>query len=137
MIDYKNYLDNNTVRQLKDIVRKYKLTGIIKLSKVRKDYLINELLKHTTLKKSGIYRNEEVTNNISIYKEKKVDDNKFNEEEMEILRRISKHKLILDKVKNIDIDNDNDIISNEDEEIKIAYVEYKKALYDYKKFKLY
>ena len=50
MIEYKNYLERHKVDELKDIIRKYNLFSRVKINQKKKE-LIDDLLKHTELKK--------------------------------------------------------------------------------------
>jgi hypothetical protein len=125
MLDYKKYLENKTVPQLKQIIKEYKLDNIINISKRRKNDLMEDIMKHTTLKKSGIYRNNE---NLLFVKQKQNVENNFNQNEIEILKRLSINKNIVDDYE-INKKEKNDDYTN-------AYKEYRKAFNDYRIFKL-
>ena len=112
MIEYKNYLERHKVDELKDIIRKYNLFSRVKINQKKKE-LIDDLLKHTELKKVIKERKDSksITYIITIKEEFSKDDTilekdtdkehkkKINEEEKEIVKRIGRSRGMLDKLK--------------------------------------
>lgn len=154
MLDYKKYLQKLTVNEIKDIIKKYKLHTKIVMSGRKKDELIQDLMMHTTLKKSGIFLNQE-QKDLTVDK-KKHNKNIYNEFELEIVRRMAKSTALNDKFKedlfklNFDDpyylegregnmpkkEKDEKAIKKLKEDIVKNKQDLKVALEDYRKFKL-
>jgi len=153
-MDYKKYLQKHTKVQLGDIVKKYKLhTKIVYISKKKKEDVINEIMQHTELKKTGIYLKESLV----IEPEKKKHTKLINEQEREIVQRMGRARGYIDKLeeelnhlKYEDTyfivgregmhprkNKDEDKIKDTEEQIKKHKEDLKKAFEDYRKFKLF
>jgi len=153
-LDYNKYLEKYTIQELKDIIIKpYRLHTVFTISHKTKGELIKDIMEHTELKKSGVYLKEKIN---KINNEPKKHTKLVNEEEKEIVKRIGSSRGMLDKLKEdkfkllyddpyyIDGREGNMPKKNvdkkklkelEDDVIKYK-LELKKALEDYRKFKL-
>lgn len=153
MSDYKEYLRKHTIKELKEnIIKPYRLHTVFTISDKTKDQLIENIIKHTELKKTGIYLKNTID---AINKDKKKHNKTINELERDIVRRIGGARGLLEKLKEDKFylefndpyyydgiegnmpkkDKNLKALMQLDEDVKKTKEKLNKANDDYKKFK--